>query len=33
LISRWKRFREHRTIKALKLRALRVVEKHPGGHG
>jgi hypothetical protein len=33
LISRWKRFREYRTIKALKLKALRVVEKHPGGHG
>ncbi len=33
LSSRWTRFRNHRTVKALKLRALRVIEQHPGGHG
>jgi hypothetical protein len=33
LSSRWTRFRNHRTTKALKLRAVRVIEAHPGGHG
>ena len=33
LSGRWTRFRNHRTIKAIKLRALRVIEEHPGGHG
>lgn len=33
LSSRWTRFRNHRTVKAMKLKALRVIEEHPGGHG
>lgn len=33
LSNRWTRFRNHRTTKALKLKALRVIEEHPGGHG
>ena len=33
LSSRWTRFRNHRAVKALKLKALRVIEEHPGGHG
>ncbi|HWA28859.1 MAG TPA: hypothetical protein VG734_24625 [Lacunisphaera sp.] len=33
LSGRWTRFRNHRTMKALKLKALRVIEQHPGGHG